>query len=99
MDAAFFDFDAFWLSGPWLKLGKKNAARHFRATVKTRDDFNRIQGARDKYIVHLACHHWKTPQHGSTWFNNWQDWVEYEEVRQKRLTADDPGYYDGFNAD
>lgn len=73
------DFNEFWKRGPWLKLGKKEAERHFRATVKTDSDINHICVARDRYAVHLALHPWKQPQHGKTWFNNWRDWVDYEE--------------------
>ncbi len=82
-----FDFDSFWNSGSWLKLGKKAAARHFNASVKTREDWNNIQLARDRYKVDLAMNKWKRPQHGSTWFNGWRDWMDTE--REVEAIADD----------
>ena len=84
-----FDFDSFWLSGPWLKLRKKTAHGHFKQSVKTADDWNKIQAARDAYIVDLRLNPWKHPQHGSTWFNNWRELVPDVEERVEAL-ADDP---------
>ena len=79
------DFEIFWLSGPWLKLGKEAARRHFNKTVKTRKAWLDIQVARDKYKAHLEHEHARDfdlrPQHGSTWFHNWQDWIEFEEPK------------------
>lgn len=69
------DFEHFWTSGSWLRLGKKEAARHFKATVKNDKDWLAIQVARDRYTADLAINKWKRPQHGSTWFNNWRDWI------------------------
>lgn len=72
------EFEQFWLSGPWQKLGKKAAERHFNASVKTDEDRERIKRARDNYATDLKVNHWKPPQHGSTWFNNWKDFVDME---------------------
>ena len=73
-----FAFDEFWLSGPWQKLGKKEAKRHWNVSVKTERDWKDIQSARDRYGAHLKSASWLTPQYGSTWFNNWRDWVNFE---------------------
>jgi hypothetical protein len=57
--------------------GKKDALKHFTASVKTNDDWKNINIALDNYLQSLKNK--KTePQfikHGSTWFNNWQDWI------------------------
>lgn len=68
------DFEKVWTSYP-IKLGKKAAERHFRATVKTEEDFQNILYALNNYQTHLKRETWKKPQNGSTWFNNWQDWI------------------------
>lgn len=78
-------FDEFWLSGPWLKLGKKRAARLFMTSVKTDQDREHIETARDKYAAHLDMNSWKQPQHGATWFRNWEDWVEFEEPAPRHV--------------
>ncbi len=89
-------FEEFWASGPWLKLGKKMAARQFKVTVTDDEQWIAIQAARDHYAEHLAHNLWKTPQHGSTWMNNWLDWVEFVERRKEQIGIDAPGYYDGL---
>jgi len=66
------------------KDGKKEALRHFKATVNTLDELAKIDKALDNYITHLAMKEnaWKKPKNGSTWFNNWQDWVEWQEPKK-----------------
>ena len=78
------DFDAIWKAGPWLRLGKKAAQRHFNASVKTEQDLEALQTAIRVYTAHLALNTWKTPMHGSTFFNNWLDWVEFQEPAPRR---------------
>lgn len=73
-------FAEIWKRYP-QKLGKKEAIRHFKASVKKEQDWRDINKALDKYLNHLKENTWKKPQHGSTWFNNWRDWLEYEENR------------------
>ena len=68
-------FDDFWPTGPWRKLGRKAAQRHWNTTVKTDEDLINIQQARDNYIVDQKANKWRKPQHGSTWFNNWTEWL------------------------
>lgn len=71
-----FDFDIVWNKYP-NKLGKKEAIRHFKATVETEEDFTNIKKALDNFIKSPKCLDPKFIPHGSTWFNNWQDWVDY----------------------
>jgi hypothetical protein len=57
------------------KDGKKEARRHFLATVKTDDDVARFDRALENYLLQLAADRkWgRKPKNGSTFFNNWQD--------------------------
>lgn len=69
-------FDTLWSRYP-RREGRKLALRHFLASVKTEEDRTNIQTALSNYIAKLTRE--KTaPQYikmGSTWFNNWKDWI------------------------
>lgn len=67
-------FEALWEVYP-LKDGKKAALKHFQATVKNETDEMRIDFALENYLRDLEENNWKKPKNGSTWFNNWQDWI------------------------
>lgn len=56
------------------KQGKKEAERHFNASVKTLQDFANIKCAIKNYT---QCEKFKNGyvQMGSTWFNDWEGWV------------------------
>lgn len=68
-------FEKIWERYP-NKDGRKAAERHFSATVKTPEQINQINKALDNYLQHLQKEDWKRPKNGSTWFNNWQDWIK-----------------------
>ena len=72
------EFEKLWKDYP-LKDGQKEALRHFKATVKKYADLEAIKKALKNYKNHLLNVSWKNPKSGSTWFNNWQDWVEWKE--------------------
>ena len=72
------DFEILWKQYP-LKAGKGAALKHFNISVKTAEDLINIDKALTNYKVHLNINDWKHPQNGSTWFNNWRDWIEWEE--------------------
>lgn len=74
-------FETVWKLYP-NRQGKKHAIRHFLATVKTEKDFNDIQTAVRNY---LRCDRVKNGyiQNGSTWFNDWQSWIEPTETMMK----------------
>ncbi len=59
-----------------LKDGRKQALKYFDSSVKTEEDLKRITTALDNYLSHLKRETWKRPKNGSTWFNNWEDWVD-----------------------
>ena len=74
-----FDFETLWNKYP-NKLGKTASEKHFKATVKTDEDYESINKALDKYINHIKSNNVEAKfiKHGSTWFNNWKDWIEYK---------------------
>jgi hypothetical protein len=78
-----FDFDAVWLKYP-NRVGKKEAERHFRASVKTEEDYILINRAVKNY-----CGSEKVEkgfiQNGSTWFNNWRDWIDLPQKPKVRI--------------
>ena len=65
-------------------MGKKRAFRSFRASVKDEGAWQRINKALDNY---LASERVKKGfiQNGSTWFANWEDWLEYKEKREPKI--------------
>ena len=84
-----FDFEKIWNRYP-KKDGKKAAFRHFKVSVKTDDDWNNINKALDNY---MNSENYKKGfiKNGSTWFNNWQDWIDWQEPDQqeKRIILDE----------
>lgn len=71
-------FEEIWKRYP-KKLGKSHAYRHFKRTVTDPDAWDKINTALDNYIRAMAGKHPQFIMHGSTWFNQWQDWVTYKE--------------------
>lgn len=70
------DFEDIWSKYP-NRVGKKEAYRHYQATVKTPEDIKNIGLALDNYLVSdIAMKEYgKYIQNGKTWFNNWEDWI------------------------
>lgn len=64
-----------------MKAGKKEALKHYKATVKYQEDADNCEKALVNYLEHLALpqNSYKHPMNGSTWFNNWQDYIEWIE--------------------
>lgn len=71
------DFEQLWSAYP-SKVGKKEAERHFNASVKTDKDMQDIKKALQNYLRSERVHKGYV-QNGSTWFNNWRDWIDYTE--------------------
>jgi hypothetical protein len=71
------DFEEIWGKYP-KKDGRKEAKRHFEASVKTSEDMKRIEQALTNYLSSEVVKKGFI-KNGSTWFNNWEDWVNYEE--------------------
>lgn len=71
-------FEMVWAKYP-RREGRKEALKHFRESVKNPKDFLDLQNALENYIAQLRRDHTE-PQFikmGSTWFNNWRDYVNY----------------------
>lgn len=60
------------------KVGKKEAFRHYKVSVKTDEDIKRIVIALDHYVNSKRVAKGFI-QNASTFFNQWQDWVDFEE--------------------
>ncbi len=71
-------FEELWAQYP-VRQGRKDAEKHFKATVTTDEHLTEIRLALPNYLQHLSRNDWKRPQSGKTWFNNWRDWVQWEE--------------------
>ena len=80
-DNVHFDFEEIWKNYP-NKVGKKESFKHFKATVKTKYDFDNLKIALKKYIDSDRVQKGFI-QNGNTWFNNWKDWIDYKEPDQE----------------
>jgi len=71
-------FQEVWSQYP-KKVDAKKAFIHFKASVKTDEDFVQIKKALANYknskIVQDNEDNGKYIKNGATWFNNWKDWV------------------------
>lgn len=76
-----FDFESIWKRYP-NKDGKKEAEKHFKASVKTEEDLTAINKALDNYLRSEKVKKGFI-KNGSTWFNNWQDWIDIETPQSK----------------
>jgi len=73
-------FESLWNKYP-RKDGKKEAIKHFQTSVKTESDITNIRAALEKYTNYVKKNKIEERyiKKGSTWFNNWQDWIDYKE--------------------
>ena len=76
-------FDDVWASYP-RRLGKNAAERHFRASVRNPEDLANLKKAIANYCRQIQERKTETNyiKHGSTFFNNWQDYIELFENEQ-----------------
>ena len=82
------------------KLGKKQAMIHLRSSVKTEQDYEDCKNAIETYISECKKNNTNEQyiKHGSTFFNNWRDYVKevnpeekiYKEA-QKQISLLKPG--------
>jgi len=68
-----YDFMFLWDKYP-NQDGKIAAERHFKSTVKTDKDWEDIQTALGNYLKSEPVAKGFI-KNGSTWFNNWRDWI------------------------
>lgn len=71
-------FEELWKVYP-RKIGKPSAFKHYLKTVKTDADIDRINDALAVYLKEVKNDDPRFIKHGSTWFNNWQDWEPQNE--------------------
>ena len=71
------EFNSLWEIYP-VKDGKKAAKRYFNSSVKTVEDLENIRKALKNYLGSKKVKAGYI-KNGSTWFNNWRDWVIYKE--------------------
>jgi hypothetical protein len=71
-------FGSFWEGYP-NRQGRKNALRHFEASVKTEGDVGNLERALGNYLRSENVRSGFI-KNGSTWFNEWQDWVNPTET-------------------
>lgn len=86
-DITVFSFEEVWSKYP-NKLGKKDAQRHFNASVITDQDYVDIKKALENYIAKMKGADPKFIKHGSSWFNNWKDWVNYKTPNTEQTEND-----------
>ena len=77
-------FEHLWQQYP-RKEGKRGAFRHFKASVKKPEDFERVQTALANYKHKIEAEDVdaKFVKMGSTFFFNWEDYVDYKPVTDK----------------
>jgi len=63
------------------KDGKTQAYKHFNSSVKTKEDWLAINTALTNYLKSERVNNGYV-KNGSTWFNNWRDWVDYVEPQK-----------------
>lgn len=66
-------FEEIWNQYP-KRLGKKEAFKHFKTSVLSEGDLASIKTALKHYMGSAAVARGFV-QNGSTWFNNWRDWI------------------------
>lgn len=80
-------FEELWNLYP-RRLGKKQAFRHYKQSVRSLKDIALLRAALQNYKDDIKRN--KTPEkyikHGSTWFNNWHDWIDVPESKPKSKT-------------
>ena len=74
-------FEQLWGRYP-SRTGRKEAERHYRSSVRTVEDEAAIEVALTNYLGSGNVKRGYV-KNGSTWFNNWRDWVEPTEFMMR----------------
>ena len=89
-------FNTVWKLYP-NREGKKAALRHYKATVKTETDFKNINIALQNYLRSSRVKQGFI-KNGSTFFNQWQDWISPTETmigkKKTDVAKQTPSYQD-----
>lgn len=85
------DFDPLWKRFP-RRVGRKAAIRHFLTSVTKPEQLPEISKALDNYLTYLRAEkiERRYVQNGSTWFYNWEDWVDYRAAVPPSFIAPPP---------
>jgi hypothetical protein len=78
-------FNDLWKLYP-NKDGKKLAERSFKASVKTEQDWQDINKAMNNYLQSDTVKKGFI-KNGSTWFNNWRDWIDFTGISKTETLA------------
>jgi hypothetical protein len=72
-------FDEVWLLYP-KRVGRKQALKHFNASVFTVKDLDDMKKALQNYLAHLKEQKTEVRyiKNGDTWFNNWRDYIDFK---------------------
>lgn len=81
------NFNEIWELYP-RKVGKREAWTHFKAQCRTVADWTAIKLALQNYIKSERVRNGYI-QDGSTWFNNWKDWIQNPEEHPAKKKPDD----------
>ncbi|MDH4231087.1 MAG: hypothetical protein OEW04_03545 [Nitrospirota bacterium] len=96
-DDTLLNFESLWKNYP-NKDGKKEALKYFKADIKQGVPVTDIKQAQDNYLAHLKANPWKQPKTGKVWFNNWRDWLNWQEPEKPKgnvtSESDEDVYYD-----
>ena len=76
------EFEKIWSKYP-KRVGKKMAEKHFNASVKNKEDLDRLEKALSNYLSSKRVSNGFI-QNGDTFMNNWEDWVDYKEETCKK---------------
>src|SRR3990167_3245766 len=76
-------FDAIWKKYP-KRIGRKAAEKHYKVSVKGEQDYFDILQALENYLKSETVKKGFV-QNGSTWFNNWRDWIDYREPQPETI--------------
>jgi len=63
------------------RKGKKDAFRHFSTSVKTDENLRKIDIALNNYLADQKKETWRKDMDASTWFFNWEDWVDIKTAK------------------
>lgn len=88
-------FEKRWLGYPGKKDGKKASNGHWNASIKKKEDIENYDLAIENYRKSVRNERnngfkglqWKN---GSTWFNNWQDYIPAEQVPEVPTQPPEP---------
>jgi hypothetical protein len=82
-------FDEIWAQYP-RKLGKPDAIKRFKRDILEEKDVDDLKIALKNFLnSRQAKGDPKFIPYGSTWFNNWQDWIHYEEPVNEKEKEDE----------